>query len=59
MSIHPFRKLPGMGSSSQDLKDVAEIITMRSLDVMLENELSSQLEFMGLSKIQKGLSALG
>ena len=48
-----------MGSSSQDLKDVAEIITMKSLDVMLENELSSQLEFMGLSKIQKGLSALG
>ena len=45
--------------SIQYLKDVAEIITMRSLDVRLENELSSQLEFMGLSKIQKGLSALG
>ena len=44
-----------MGSSSQDLNDVAKIITMRSLDVTLENELSSQSELMGFLKNTEGV----
>ena len=55
VSIHSFNKRPGIGSSSLDLKDMAEIKVIRLLDVALENEFSSQSQFIGTSVVKDGV----